>query len=108
MHKTYSGGVETSNMPNGYTSIHIQINASEIIMNLSLIWIVEFNHVVSRNKGKSINLVRLSFQICELKYLFHIQRKRMSNIYMSLLKSNIEGNFIIYVFGKCCFGTFAR
>ena len=30
----------------------------------------------------------------------------MSNVYMSLLKSNIEGNFSTYVFGKCLFWHF--
>ena len=27
----------------------------------------------------------------------------MSNVYMTVLKSNIEGNFNTYVFGKCLF-----
>jgi len=33
-------GVDTSNMPIGYTGIHIQINASEFIMNLNFTWVL--------------------------------------------------------------------
>ena len=46
------------------------------------------------------------FKYANWKHLFHIQRKRKKNVYMSLLKSNIEGIFSNYVFGKCLFWTF--
>jgi len=39
-------------MPIGNTVIHIQINVSVFIMNLSLIWVFEFNGVASWNKAK--------------------------------------------------------
>jgi len=38
--KTSFSWVDTSNMPIGITCIHIEINVSGNIMNLSLIWIL--------------------------------------------------------------------
>jgi len=38
--------------------------------------------------------------------MFHIQRKIISNVYMSLLKINIAGNFSIYLFGECLVWVF--
>jgi len=50
-------------MPIGNTNIHVQINVTEFINKLNLIYFCEFKRVASRNKGKPIILVRSSFQI---------------------------------------------
>jgi len=48
-----------------------------------------------------------SFQILHLEILLHIQRKRMSNVNMSVQKSNFEEKFSTYVWKLFLFGTFA-
>jgi len=50
-------------MPIGYTNIHKHINVWELINNLNLIFVCEFNRVASWNVGKTAILVRSSFQI---------------------------------------------
>ena len=68
--------VENLNMPIVITVIHIQFNVSEFIMNPSLNGFSEYNDVASRNKGKTIILVRSLFQYANWKYWFHNQCKR--------------------------------
>jgi len=50
-------------MPIGHSNIHIHINVSELIKKSVSLVFREFNRIASRNKGKTIILVRSSFQI---------------------------------------------
>ena len=91
--KTQFRVVDTSNKQIGDTGILIQLRG------LWSLWIsvsygfCEFNRVANWNRGKTIIFVWLSFQICNWKYCFHIQRRRMSNVILSVPKSNFEGRF---------------
>jgi len=55
-------------MPIVNTNIHIQINVTDFIMNLSFIWLCEINSVESWSKGKII-LVQSSYRIFQLELL---------------------------------------
>jgi len=71
---------------------------STLYINFLYVW--EFNSVKSWNKGKSIILVRLSFQISLLEILVSYSMLAYVNVNMSVPNSNFEGNFSTYVFGK--------
>jgi len=80
-----------------------------------LLWIsvsygfCEFNRVASWNKGKNIILVRLSFNLCQLGiYWFHIQRKRMSHVNMSVPKIISKETLVLMFLSIFCFCNFCE
>jgi len=80
--------------------LEIQIFIYKFICQISL-WIsvsyvfCEFNRVASRNKGKSIILVRSSFQISQLEILVSYSKQTYVNVNVSFPNTTFEGNLEI-------------
>jgi hypothetical protein len=60
----------------------------------------EFNRVASWNEGKTIILVRSSFQIQKIESLVSYSKSTNINVNMSFPNSNFEGYLSTYVFVK--------
>ena len=86
-------------MPIGNANIHIQINVSEFINKIVSFLFGEFYRVTSRKKQKYFFRTFI-FSNPQIEILVSFSRSTKVNVNMSFPKSNFEGNFSTYVFGK--------
>ena len=68
--------------------------------------ICEFNRLASWNKSNTMILYDHHFKYANWKYWFHIQRKLMSNVNMSVQKVFLKETFVLMCLESVCFWHF--